>query len=96
MKDKNINKKLKFLNHLDQKQFEKDVMKAIEELEDDTNSIIDYEDQSVTVNIKMHGISHSCSISTYEANIYKLAEMFNNVLVGAGFNQETIDLVLKG
>ena len=91
MKD-NIDKELELLN---QKQFEKNVMKAIEELEDDTNSIIDYEDRSVTVTVKMHGITNACSISTYDANIYKMAEMFNNALVGAGFNQETIDLVLN-
>lgn len=91
MKD-NIDKELELLN---QKQFEKNVMKAIEELEDDTNSIIDYEDRSVTVTVKIHGIINSCSINTDQANIYKMAEMFNNALVGAGFNQETIDLVLN-
>jgi hypothetical protein len=75
--------------------FTENVLEAIKTIEDDYDDILDWSDNSITVSIKMHGITNSVSIQDDDCTIYKMASLFNSVLLGSGYSQKVISQVLK-
>jgi hypothetical protein len=92
---KEIEQSQKELEKVNEAVFTKNVLEAIRTIEDESDSILDYSDNSITVSIKMHGVTNSVSIQDDDCTIQKMASLFNSVLLGAGYSQKVIDRVLK-